>query len=286
MRVLVTGGTGSIGRAIVAALLRRGHAVLALARSAAARDSLAALGAATLAGDLRQPAAWAEAVAGVDAVVHAAATWDDQMAEVDRAVVAALLGHLQDGQAFVYTGGCWLYGATGDAVATEDTPLAPLPAFAWAIPVMQSVLAAPGIRGMAVHPAMVYERDGGVFAPFVEDARALGHVRVVGSESVRWPLVHRDDLALLYALLLEEGRPGDVYNGAAEEGVPVGRIARTIAARLGAAPEPVIRDAAAAADDFGSSAEGYALDQQMSGAKAMRQLGWAPRHLDALAELA
>jgi hypothetical protein len=31
---------------------------------------------------------------------------------------------------------------------------------------------------------------------------------------VHWPLIHADDLAVLYRLMLERGVPGAVFNGA------------------------------------------------------------------------
>src|SRR5437016_5034036 len=40
----------------------------------------------------------------------------------------------------IYTGGCWLFGATGDELATEETPFRPLPAFAWMVPQLRRVL--------------------------------------------------------------------------------------------------------------------------------------------------
>jgi dihydroflavonol-4-reductase len=51
-RVFVTGGSGLIGRALVERLLRRGSAVVALARSDAAAGGLAGLGAEVVRGDL------------------------------------------------------------------------------------------------------------------------------------------------------------------------------------------------------------------------------------------
>jgi hypothetical protein len=40
------------------------------------------------------------------------------------------------------------------------------------------------------------------------------------------------------------------------------------------------------AAELGEWARGYALDQQLSGDKARRDLGWRPRHLDPEAEIA
>lgn len=45
MRVFLTGGSGYIGRSVVPALLRHGHDVTALARSAASAAAVTALGA-------------------------------------------------------------------------------------------------------------------------------------------------------------------------------------------------------------------------------------------------
>jgi uncharacterized protein YbjT (DUF2867 family) len=65
--VLVTGGTGHLGRDVVTLLIAQGHQVRILARRPG-RDP----GIEWVAGDLGTGAGIAEAVAGVDAVVHAA----------------------------------------------------------------------------------------------------------------------------------------------------------------------------------------------------------------------
>jgi nucleoside-diphosphate-sugar epimerase len=107
----------------------------------------------------------------------------------------------------------------------------------------------------------------------------------IGGESVRWPLVHRDDLAELYVLMLEKGQTGDVYNAAAINGVSIGQITRCIARRLGVDGESLVCDVDSFRPEFGDSAEGYALDQQMSGQKAMDRLGWCPQDLDVFADI-
>jgi nucleoside-diphosphate-sugar epimerase len=289
MRVFVSGGTGSIGSAIVQALQEHGHKVVALGRSSEACQSLREAGATPIAGDLRDAVKWVDIVDNVDGVIHVAAAWGNEMGDIDRRAVEVLLEamrHRGSGKSFVYTGGCWLYGETGDLVATEKTPLNPIAGFAWAIPTIQMVLSAPHVRGMVIHPAMVYERNGGVFRHFFEDARKLGHIRVVGGEHVRWPLVHCMDLARLYVLMVEQGKQGDVYNAAAIDGVSVGTVVRAIASRLGIHAEPMVYDVERAVSLLGDSAAGYALDHQMSGRKAMAELGWNPEHTDVITDIA
>lgn len=281
MKVLVLGGTGSIGSAVVHELLERNHDVIAIGRSQVALKRLAQLGATPVAGNIKNPSKWVDVCSEIDGVVHAAAAWGDQMEEIDCHLVDSVLCRLMrenETKAFIYTGGCWLYGETGATVATEESEFNPLASFAWSVPVIKQVLAANGVRGMVIHPAMVYERNGGVFEHIFEDANKLGIVRVVKNESIRWPLVHRLDLAKVYALMLERGLKGDVYNAATNHGVTIGEITRSIAARLGIHSTPVVCETSNAIVEMGSWAEGYALDQQMSGDKARVSLGWHPEY--------
>jgi nucleoside-diphosphate-sugar epimerase len=55
MRLLVTGGSGFLGGQVLAEAARQGHECVALARSVTAAETVAARGAAPLAGDLRDP---------------------------------------------------------------------------------------------------------------------------------------------------------------------------------------------------------------------------------------
>jgi hypothetical protein len=69
MNILVTGGLGGVGRAVVQRLLSHGHSVRSLDRST---DNPIA-GAACIAGDLTDYSAVRDAVRGMDAVIHLAA---------------------------------------------------------------------------------------------------------------------------------------------------------------------------------------------------------------------
>ena len=178
-----------------------------------------------------------------------------------------------------------MYGNTGDTVACEASPFRPLDAFADSVPVVERVLSTADLRGMVIHPGMVYEPGGGVFRFMFEDARSRGRIRVIGGEDVRWPLVHQDDLGVLYVLMLEKGRPGDTYCAAAVEGFPVGRMARAIAKRFDVSAEVGVITVQEAMNKLGVWYEGFAIDQQMSGRKATLELGWCPVHRDPVADL-
>jgi dihydroflavonol-4-reductase len=99
MRVLVTGATGFIGRATTLALLEAGHAVRAFVRDPA--RAILAFGERpvdVMAGDVRDGAHVRAALDGVDALVHAAATYSYRRADTDLmlgdnpAIAEAVLG--------------------------------------------------------------------------------------------------------------------------------------------------------------------------------------------------
>lgn len=73
----VTGGSGFVGRNLIRRLRRERVAVAALARSEAAANRVAELGARPIRGDLLDTETLSEAMRGSDVVFHAAATVDD-----------------------------------------------------------------------------------------------------------------------------------------------------------------------------------------------------------------
>src|SRR5262249_57675051 len=71
--ILITGGTGFLGRHLARALLEQGHQVRLLGRDMAPAGALIAAGALPVVADLRDRAAVVAACAGVDAVYHVGA---------------------------------------------------------------------------------------------------------------------------------------------------------------------------------------------------------------------
>lgn len=280
MKVLILGATGSIGTAVARDVSAHGHDVLALCRSEASEDSLKALGYLTLRGDLRQPTGWAHAVREVDAVIQVAVTFTEDMGDVDRAVIDALIDAAPADRKirFLYTGGCWLYGETADAVATEESPFNPIPSFAWMVTNAERLKASNRFSTAVIHPAMVYHRDGGVFTRFLDKAKAGEKIEVWGGSGVRWPLVHRDDLAVTYRVLMERPDLTGDFNASAQQGVRVGEIVAAIADHFGSPHDSVLRDRESLIAEHGDWAEGPTLDQQMSSEKLRNLCGWRPRY--------
>lgn len=293
MKVLVLGGSGFIGTAVTEELLAAGYEVIALARSPNSAAKLERQGCRILSGDIRGPQSWLSKLessgAVPDAVVHMATDFAPDMAEVEDVLLGALLDFLarytSNKTRFLITGGCWDYGDRGDNVILENSPFNPPADFAWMVTSRGRLIAAEHVTDLVLHPAMVYDGEGSVLADFFADARAGRPIRLVGKEGLRWPVVHRKDLARLYRLVLEKGESGYDYHGAAEAGVSVSAIAEAIAGRFGVSPPYERIPLADFLAEKGSWASGYAFDQIMPARLAKEQLGWRPRHVDLLAEL-
>jgi len=90
MRVFVTGGTGTIGEAVIKELRRAGHAVRGLSRSDASDAKLRALGATPHRGALDQSASYQRSAAAHDALLHIAFDYGNAIA-TDRVAIEALL---------------------------------------------------------------------------------------------------------------------------------------------------------------------------------------------------
>jgi nucleoside-diphosphate-sugar epimerase len=286
MQVFITGGSGYIGRSTIQALIRHGIEVTALARSEHSARTVSGLGATPVAGTLTDTDVLRKAARQVDGVIHLGVDYTEGTADVDRAAAEAL----QQGagtRPYVHTGGVWVYGDT-DGVVDEDAPLSPPHTTAWRLDNEKRVLAraATGQHPVVVMPGLVYGRSGGlVQSYFVEPGRAAGAVPCIGDGSNHWALVHVDDLAELYVLALN-APAGGIYAGVSGQNLPVVTITQALSHAAGCPGRIDSLTLEEAIQRMGPIAEAFALDQQLTGTRARRELGWTPTHLDALTELA
>lgn len=280
MNVLLTGATGYIGHAIATALQSSGHSVLGFVRSEFSARKLDQIGVRSFKGDIQDSHSLSDATREVDAVIHAAATGDEQMAGAERQAVETLLSALAGtGKSFIYTTGTWLLGHTGERIADENTPLDPTPLIAWRAELESQVIAAASrqIRTIVIRPALVYGQGGGIVSMLVKSGREYGVVKFVGTGDNRWTLVHVDDLARCYVAALEKAPPGSVFIAADNQMVTLREIAKAASHAAGKPGEVQSWDLAEARNAMGPFADALALDQQVSAARARTILGWNPQ---------
>ena len=142
--VLVTGGAGYIGSHVVRQLLDRGDRVRVLDLFLYGNQGLKALGdhprLSLVVGDVRDPAAMQDAVAGADTVIALAALVGDAACDLDRHTAVSvnqeatelLVASCVDASVrrLVFASCCSVYGAGADAFLMESSTLNPLSLYA------------------------------------------------------------------------------------------------------------------------------------------------------------
>ncbi len=125
--VLVTGATGTLGRAVIARLLRDGHRIVAASRAAPRRQSDFPQGVRPVSLDVTRPETLPPALEGVDVVVHAAAKVGDWGRREDfQAVIDGGTKNLVEAcvdrrlERFVHLSSVMFYGLRGSGVMTES----------------------------------------------------------------------------------------------------------------------------------------------------------------------
>ncbi|MEV4346820.1 SDR family oxidoreductase [Actinoplanes sp. NPDC049596] len=288
MHVFVTGGTGTIGSAVVAELLAHGHTVLALARSDNSEQALKGAGAEVLRGGLADLEVLRTGVARTDGVVSLAFGRDYGSPE-------SLAASIAEESAAMATLGESLIGSGRPIVTVSGTPWVPGRASTEADPVPTDgpvgqrgrsvnallALASQGVRATSVRmPRTVHNNGEGGFAGLLTDAaRRSGIAGYPGDGAQRWPAVHALDAAVVFRLALESAPAGTAWQAVADEGDAVRDIAAVVGRRLGLPVESVPEET------FGPFGPIFAMDQPASSAYTRETLGWQPTHPSLLEDL-
>jgi nucleoside-diphosphate-sugar epimerase len=269
-------------------LQKAGHKVTGLARTAEKAKQLESRGVRACLGDLLTPETLIAPARSSEGVIHTASTNDANAAQADAAVVRAILNALEGaGKPFAYTSGVWVLGSTGDKVADEQTPVNPPPIVAHRAGIEQEVLGykGRGVRTVVIRPALVYGRGGSIPRMLVQSARETGAARYVGDGQNRWPFVDVEDLAQLYVVALEKAAAGSLYNAAHGPSYRVREVAEAASIGAGANGKTQALPLEEARKTMHAFADALVLDQQISGEKAKKELGWSPRAKSVLDDL-
>ena len=240
--VLVTGGSGFLGRAIVEEVRSTGGAVRTLQRRAAPASDVGAL-----VGDVRDPAAVAAAVEGVDVVVHAAGLAhvfhgvasapfheinERGAAVVAAAAVAAGVSH------FVHISSVAVYGGSG-AAGVEGAPCRPEGDYARSKAAAEARVV-DAVRGSSTRVtilrlATLYGEDDRGNVQKLLQLIAAGRFVWVGTGANFKSLIHVRDAARACAAVVDSeagrGATAEIYNVSAAPVVMreiVGEIARAL----------------------------------------------------------
>ena len=287
MHVFITGGTGTIGAAVIAELVEHDHTVLALARSDGSAEALQKAGAEVLRGDLSDLDVLRAGAAKAGGVINLAFGRDygspDAIARSiaeETAALHALADALRGSERplVMVSGTPWIPGR----VSTEEDPLPTEGPVGGRSRTVTALLAqAPHLRGMAVRlPRTVHNEGKGGFAGLMTDlARQAGIAGYPGDGSQRWPAVHALDAAVLFRRVLESAPAGSSWHAVNDEGDTVRDILTVIGRRLGLPVESL------AQEKFGPFGPIFAMDQPASSARTRAALGWTPTHPHLLADL-
>jgi len=249
MRAFVTGGKGFVGTWLVAHLQESGDEVVAVDREVDVSDARAVSAAVEEAAP--------DAVYHLAAYAHVGRSWDDPGAVV-RVNTLGTLHVLEAARRcptpprVLLVSSAEVYGAIDESAlpADEDTRLAPVSPYA-ASKVGAEFL---GLQAYLAHGLQVVrvrpfnhigpgQHEGFVvpsLAKRIVEARRGGSHRVpAGNLSARRDLTDVRDVVRAYRLLVELGRPGDVYNVCSGEAVSIAQLAERMLALAGGGLELV-----------------------------------------------
>jgi len=215
MNVLVTGGTGYLGCAVVRALAARGHQVVVFARSA----SRSGLPGRLVDGDVRDRGTLDRAAAGCDALCHSAALvsiWRRRSADFDDVNV----GGLRNAIAVVSDRRIprFLYTSSFVALPPRDRPT-PMAANDYqrtklAADRVADAAVADGLPLTRVYPGVVYGpgsfTEGNLVGRLIADHLRGRLPGLIGPEN-RWSYAYVDDVAAGHCAALERGTTGGRY---------------------------------------------------------------------------
>jgi len=282
MRVFITGATGYVGFNVASAFQRASHEVWGLARSEEKARVLIQNEIHPVIGSMQKPESYAKKAEECSVLVHAAADKSNDMVDLDRRTVETFLRANKAGarpKTIIFTSGVWVHGKTGERLVDEATPLSPARLVSWRPAHERMVLEAGGLRGIVIRPGCVYGRQGSLTNSWFEGASTKSALKVIGDGTNHWSMVHIDDLAYGYVRAAESGIGGEVFNLCGSSRSTVTEMVRAAARAAGYRGNIQYIPLEEAVKIMGPFAECLALDQHVDSSKAMRTLGWVPRHL-------
>jgi farnesol dehydrogenase len=215
MKVLVTGGTGYLGRTLVGALVAAGHDVVLYGRTASASG----LPATAVDGDVRDAGRMRDAARGCDAIVHSAAlvaTWRPRSLDFDDVNVGGLRAVLDAAgrhgiRSVLYTSSFLALPPAGLEAAPGWNDYQRTKA---AADVLADTAVRQGAPLVRLYPGVIYgpgaATDGNLVGRMVADHLAGRLPGVIGGDRI-WSFSFVEDVAAAHVAALRSGAAGARY---------------------------------------------------------------------------
>jgi nucleoside-diphosphate-sugar epimerase len=253
--------------------------VTAVVRSEEQADSVEAKGAIPALIDLYDRAAVVGLLKEAEAAIHTASPGDETSANLDSAVVDAVIEVFAGtAKPYIQIGGLWVYG--DNTSISEESPYKAPAMVAWKEAIERRILDAPDMRGVVIVSSTAYgDGAGGIPGLVLKSPRDDdGNLIVLGTGRQHWSTIHVADLARFFGQVLESDSARGRYvigNGSNPTVAELTEAAAVAVGAPGAVPGSDDEARARLGDYF---AEVLLLDQGTSAARARHQLGWSPIH--------
>ncbi|SVD02620.1 uncharacterized protein METZ01_LOCUS355474, partial [marine metagenome] len=246
MRVLVTGGTGFTGKALVRRLMEMGHETIALDyKEGLGTQEMRHWGARVIIGSVTDPGLITDTMHGVNVVHHIAAAFrelnvpNSHYYEVNVGGTKTVLEAAEKAgvSRLIYCSTCGVHGNVKNPPASEDAPIAAADYYQQTKYEAEPLVNRYGERGMStviVRPAAIYgpgdpERFGMIFRRV-----ARGSFPIFGSGKALYHPLYIDNFVDALVALTDKGvGDGRTYLIADQEYVPIENLVYRVAKALG-----------------------------------------------------
>jgi nucleoside-diphosphate-sugar epimerase len=251
VRVLII-GCGYVGLALGAGLLRRGHAVSGLRRSAQGAALLQSAGLQPLTADITRRGDLARLPLPYDWIVNTISSSKGGAEEYQEVYFEGTRNVLQwlaaaPPQKYIHTGSTSVYGQTDASQVKETSPAEPATPTGRILAATEKLLL-DSFRGKQF-PAILL-RVAGIYGPgrghhFLQYLEGAAVISGRGERCLN--MIHRDDVVGAIITVLQSGHAGEIYNLVDDEPVAQIHFFRWLSETLGRAMPPMVAESGAAA---------------------------------------
>jgi nucleoside-diphosphate-sugar epimerase len=276
VRVLII-GCGYVGQALGVELIRQGHTVWGMRRSAAAGEGLRAAGIEPVIADITRRDDLARVPAEFEWIVNTTSSARGGLAEYQEVYFEGTRNLLQwlsatPPKKYVHVGSTSVYGQTDASQVKESSAAEPATDTGRILAATEKLLLdsvrAQNFPAVLLRVAAIYGPDRGHnFLRYLKD-----EAKIPGQGMRLLNMIHRDDVVGCIIAALRSGRPGEIYNATDDEPVPQIHFFRWLSETLGKNMPPFIPESSVAPGKRGST------NKKVLNRKMRMELGYALRY--------